>query len=207
MKKILIGYCLLVWMGWSACRSGNENLPLSDFSFLTDSVLREGDLVFRRGPGLISRAVLVADHYSVYSHTGIVVRDSGGWKVVHAVPGEPDFKGDRDRVKMDRLDVFFAPQRALKGAVMRVNDPEAGVVAAQQAIRLFHAEIPFDHNYNLDDTSRMYCTELIQKIFLREGIDLTAGKLSRINLPGFKGDYILPSDLQNSPYVKLIYEF
>jgi len=207
MEIRLAAWGLLLLLGFNGCCSGNEGAVSRDFSFLTDSILQEGDLVFRRGQGLASRAVLAADNYSVYSHTGVVVRDETEWKVVHIVPGEPEFSGDRDRIKMEPLDVFFKPKRALKGAVMRVDNPEVAAFAAQRAVGLFDSGILFDHNYNLNDTTRMYCTELIQKIFLREGLDLTGGQRSRIKIPGFRGDYILPSDIQNSPHVRLIYEF
>ena len=181
---------------------------LRDSSFFADSLLREGDLVFRRGTGMVSRAVLMADKGGIYSHIGLVVRDSGKWKVIHAVPGEPDFPGDPDRIKKEPLETFFSAKRAKSGAVMRIEgSPEAIGQSIRKAEGFYRGGTLFDHAYDLSDTSRMYCTELIQTVFREAGIDLSAGKLSRINLPGFKGDYILPGDLQNSPYVKLIYEF
>ena len=206
MKIIFIGCALFLWLGWSAGCSGRAEIH-RDFSLPADSLLQEGDIVFRRGQGLASRAVLFADTHSVYSHTGVVVRDGTEWKVVHIVPGEPDADGQRDRIKMEGLELFFMPQRALKGAVMRTDDPHRAVLAAHWAVALHGTGIRFDHDYNLDDTTRMYCTELIQKIFLCEGLDLTEGKRSRINVPGFRGDYILPTDIQHSPHLRLIWEF
>ena len=76
-----------------------------------DSLLREGDVVFRRGTGLISRAVLAADEDGQFSHIGIVVRNGNHWMVVHAVPGEPEFKGDSDRVKMEPIASFFCSEK------------------------------------------------------------------------------------------------
>ncbi len=200
MKRFRAGcWLLLVLCG---CRTGNGEVGERDVSIL-ESVVQEGDLVFRRGQGLTSRAVLAADRHSVYSHTGIVVRDSAGWRVVHAVPGEEG----GDRVKMEPLAVFFRPERALKGAVMRSGDAQAARKAAAQAVELFRRNISFDHDYDLADTSRMYCTELIHHVFVRQGIDLTDGRRSRIDLPGFRGEYILPGDLQNSIYIELIHEY
>lgn len=69
--------------------------------------LHAGDVVFRRGSGLTSHAVLAADRYGAYSHIGIVVDSCGVMMVVHAVPGEPDYEGDPDRVKMDTPKRFF----------------------------------------------------------------------------------------------------
>ena len=60
--------------------------------------LHSGDVVFRRGMSLTSHAVLAADAQGNYSHVGIVVDSAGKKMIVHAVPGEPDFDGDVDRV-------------------------------------------------------------------------------------------------------------
>lgn len=173
-----------------------------------DSLLHEGDIVFRRGTGLVSRAVLTADRKGIYSHIGIIVKDKKVWKVVHAVPGEPDFEKDPDRIKMETTEVFFSKQKAICGAVMRVKDePLKSIKAAKRAIHLFRKRILFDHEYNLDDSSKMYCTELINYIYKQEGIDLTKGKYSKINIPGFSGTYLLPGDIQQSDKLASIFHF
>ena len=86
----------------------------------------EGDIVFRRGMGLTSQIVLAADSKGTYSHIGILKQIDNNWYVIHAVPGEPDYKGDADRVKIDDLYRFFAPDRASRGAVMRVDGESRG---------------------------------------------------------------------------------
>lgn len=173
-----------------------------------ENMLREGDIVFRRGVGMASRMVLVADAHGVFSHIGIVVNDMGQWKVVHAVPGEPDFEGDPDRVKLEKVCDFFTPQRTVRGAVMRVKgDSIKNVRAAQHAMKLFKKHLLFDHSYDCKDSTKLYCSELIQFVYDREGVDLLENRISRINIPGLKGDFILPSDIQKSTVLNLIYDF
>ena len=46
----------------------------------------------------------------VYSHVGILKQIDNEWFVIHAVPDEPDFEGDTDRVKTDPLSRFFVRQ-------------------------------------------------------------------------------------------------
>lgn len=196
----LSAFACLFWGGCSGSAVGVSR-------FAADSLLREGDVLFRRGEGLVSRAVLFKDPEGVYSHTGIVVRGEQGWEVVHAVPGEPDFEGDTDRVKRDPLDVFFSAQRALRGAVMRYDDPQAARRAAQRAIEVAGRKVLFDHDYDLADTTRLYCTELILHVFAPEGVDLSAGRRTPIDLPGFGGDYVLPGDLRQSPHLESIHDF
>lgn len=54
--------------------------------------LKTGDIVFRRGGGISSHAVMMADRNGRYSHVGIVVDSAGRKMIVHAVPGEPTSK-------------------------------------------------------------------------------------------------------------------
>ena len=62
-------------------------------SILPDGmVLADGDIVFRRGTGLMSHTVVAADG-GWYSHVGIVVDSAGVKMIVHAVPNEPVFPG------------------------------------------------------------------------------------------------------------------
>lgn len=168
----------------------------------------EGDIVFRRGMGLTSQIVLAADSKGTYSHIGILKQIDNNWYVIHAVPGEPDYKGDADRVKIDDLYRFFAPDRASRGAVMRVDgESQAAQRAAQHALALFEAGVLFDHDYNLTDTTQMYCTELVNYVYQKEGIDLSEGRLSHINIPGLGGTYLLPNDIAQNQKLQIIYSF
>ena len=108
MKKLLLA-CLLL----AGCTSGEpfRNILPEDFE------LRTGDVVFRRGGGFTSKVVLAADVNGEYSHIGIVVDSAGTKMIVHAVPDEPDYEGDEDRVKMEAPERFFSTQYTLIGEV------------------------------------------------------------------------------------------
>lgn len=194
-------------------------------------LLREGDVVFRRGGGVVSRAVLAADRGGVYSHVGVVARVGGEFVVVHVVPGESG--GARDAARIETPEEFFAPSNASRGAVMRLrrgdgvrtggdagndgakSDDAAGgprtdeitVGAARSAVRLARAGVLFDHRYDLADTVRMYCTELVWHVFRGEGVDLSGGRRTRTGLPGMGGTYIMPSDIQAAPELEYICGF
>lgn len=196
-----MSFCLFVSAG---CKAGGarmaEDLPAGLF--------QDGDLAFRRGTGLTSRVVLAADKSGAYSHVGILKWMDGKWHVIHAVPGEPDYRGDEDRVKAEAIESFFARTRAASGAVMRVEDaPEPARRAAGHARRLFRAGVLFDHEYDLTDTVRMYCTELVDYVYKLEGVDLSEERLSKIDIPLFDGYYLLPNDIARSERLRLIYVF
>ena len=206
-RKIFILGGVALWLGLfvlTACRGGGERAPGS----VPAELLREGDFAFPRGTGLTSRVVLAADKGGAYSHVGILSRSEGEWFVIHAVPGERDYEGDEDRVKMEPIEAFFARGRASSGAVMRVEaSSDVAGRAARHALSLFRAGVLFDHEYDLTDTVKMYCTELIDYVYKSEGIDLSEGRLSRINIPVLSGDYLLPNDIAQSDKLSLIYQF
>lgn len=163
--------------------------------------LRPGDVVLRRGSGLTSRVVLWADRGGRYSHAGIVVDSGGRPMVVHAVPGEPDFPGDVDRVKLDTPERFFSPELTDCGEVLRPADAATGRRAAQAAWHAYRRGARFDHDYDESDTTRLYCTELVLHAYRRAGCRLVSAPPHDISLLGRSWQCRFPSDLQKSPFL------
>lgn len=167
--------------------------------------LRDGDLALRQGTGLDSEAVLRLDSVGgQYSHIGIVVSDNGKWKVVHAVPGES--RDGIDRVKIEPIDTFFLSTRAAHGAVMRLRGCSAVAAreAAQSAARL--VGVPFDYNYNWQDTTRLYCTQLIAVAYSSAGIDLLSG-VPRLSGRNTKNIIVFPGDIASNDSLTTIFRF
>ena len=172
-----------------------------------DLKIEEGDLVFRRGTGTKSRAVLNADSLGIYSHVGIIVKLDEKFCVVHITPGERH-KGDTvDKVKAESLDEFWSNKRAIHGAVFRFKTPIVCAEASSQAIRLLKKGVQFDHDYELNDSTMMYCTEFVWYAYSKAGVDISSGKRSRINMPVYGGTYLLPSDIFTNPEFKQIFKF
>lgn len=171
--------------------------------------LKAGDVVFRLGNGLTSRAVLMADGGGTYSHVGIVVDSCGTMMIVHAVPGEPDYEGDPDRVKMETPEKFFISVNASKGEVRRFRgDPAVAEAAARCALSLYERGVLFDHDYDDADTTKMYCCELVEHSYRSAGRPLVGGARHSFSLPGLKPmRCILPSDLRGSDELELIVSF
>ncbi|MDR2839754.1 MAG: hypothetical protein LBV75_00590 [Paludibacter sp.] len=176
---------------------------------LSDMAFAEGDLVFRRGNGVKSRAVLHADSSGVYSHSGMIVLHDSAFMVVHITPGERAQGDTADVIKMETPQQFFASQRAKHGAVYRLKNDSLNISkkAAQEILRLWKKSITFDHDYNLDDSTQMYCTELIYYAYSLAGKDITDGKRSKMNAPMYSGTYIFPSDIYKNSNLILINKF
>ena len=171
------------------------------------SELCEGDLVFRKGLGTATRLVNLADKNTIFSHIGILMKDvQDNWLIVHAVPGEQLETGGKEVLKIDSVNVFFQSDRALAGAVYRLPMNEDKVQKIKrEIIRLAEREIYFDHSFNIDDTTKFYCTELIHFIFSKVGEDITEGR--KHSIPAFQYELIFPSDILENKNLIEIYNF
>lgn len=198
MRNILFFTLLLLT---ASCQSKRKEY---DPPTIDESILQEGDLAFRRGYSVSSRVVLAADKAGTYSHVGIIVRDSAGWRVVHAVPGETDEEYPEERIKKETLSQFYKPDRAMWGAIFRIDTTaQIKAIAAKKAEELYRKRLLFDHDYNPEDSSKMYCTELLYFVYGVAGIDITEGR--RTSYPGFRRDFILPKDLTDNKLMKQIF--
>lgn len=187
--KIFVGLLLLISTGCIS-ETGKVEIPLS--------ILHEGDIVFRRGVSIESRIVLAGGtcRNALYSHIGIAAKEENEWYIVHAVPGEPDFEGDSARVKMEPVHKFFEEAKAVRGAVMRVNcDSMIASKVAHHAVQIFRRGTAFDRQYDIKDTNRLYCTEMIDYVYRTEGIDLVEGRFTNPHFPLFPDSVIYPQDI------------
>ena len=165
--------------------------------------LEEYDLIFRLGCGLESQAVVAADKGAMYSHVGLLVRENGCWQVLHAVPGEADDTGGEEVLKMDSLPLFLRADRAVSVCVMRYDTTaEALQRVREEAFRLYGKRLPFDHRYLLSDSSEVYCTEYVTRVFRKIGVELAEDRNHRF--PMVEENLIYPIDLTQNLHLKTI---
>ena len=183
---------LLLFMIAVSCRNSNRK---AGCIMPEGTELKPGDIVLRKGTGLMSRAVTIADGGSDYSHCGIVVDSCGKMMVVHAVPDEPDFDGDVDRVKMESPESFFSSIKASKGCILRYTDNAVALKSAELAAELYRRGMLFDNEYDDSDTTKMYCSQLVAFVYGKSGIDITNGIRHDAALPGIRFSHVIyPSD-------------
>ena len=166
--------------------------------------LHSADLVFRLGRTLQSEAIAAgADHTARYSHIGIIIRQANNLSVVHI---EPCRDGD-ERVKCETLEDFFAYDKAMSGAIVRIKNltAEQRNVIQQAVLSAATSPISFDHDYSLSDTTRMYCTELTEWAYSKADITLSEGRCHR--LPLASEPVILPQDILKRADAIKIWEF
>jgi len=199
--KVLI-LCVIVIIS-AGCSEKEKNFITKEWQFI------EGDIVFRRGYGAKSNAAMRADKEGLYSHVGIIVKPESEFMVIHITPGEREKGEKEDKIKMETPELFFHSDRAQNGAVIRLKDSlEYAAQAAKEACIIYKKGILFDHNYSLEDSTKMYCTELIWKAYLYGGMDITQGRRKVMeNFMLFSGTYIFPSHIFVNDEFSLIYKF
>ena len=192
---LAIGLCI------TSCQNHQKKC---DPPTIDESILQEGDLAFRQGYSAASRMVLAADRTGSYSHAGIIVHDSTGWKVIHAVPGETDKEYPEERIKKETLSQFYAPDRSMSGAIYRLDTSfTIREIAAKKANELFQRKLFFDHDYDSNDSTKMYCTELLYFTYGVAGIDISENR--RTTFPGFRNPFILPQDIISNKLLNRIF--
>lgn len=111
---------------------------------------------------------------------------------------EPDFEGDFDRVKAERIESFFASERATRGELLRPsNDLTTEKLEAMKlkAISMVRDSLRFDSKYDLEDHSEVYCTELVYMLYQQAGIDLSEGRRTAVDVPLVHSICLLPEDI------------
>ncbi len=176
-----------------------------EYIHIEKTILKPGDIIFRKGLSFVSNMILLADAHSEFSHAGLIFNDGKNIFVIHTTPDESD--DGIDKVKIDSLQDFLRTDRAASTAVYRLVDTIQSRYAensVKQAKKYFDKKILFDSALDLNSSDKLYCTELVWKSYLAAGIDLINSKFDYLKIPLKEGPYILPGTLINSPYLKQI---
>lgn len=154
--------------------------------------IRNGDLVFRLGRSVESRLVKESGNHNEFSHVGIMVWIDDTLKVIHAVPQE-----NNDTIVCELVEKFLSQKRAQQVGFFKVKCVDSVAnIAADYGIRKYYEHCMFDHDYDLDDDSKMYCTEFVWRAYKEVGIDISAGNRTEVStLFVESGMVISPQDI------------
>jgi hypothetical protein len=199
MKKVICLFCFVCFLFFS-CKEDHNNWQIP-----SNLVFQTGDIVFREGKSVESEIVKGIDKKSIYSHVGLVIWFDSAWRVVHAVPNESN-KNEKDKIKVELIEEFFATDKALSGGIYRADLQQEDTILIYSKVKEIIYRSPlFDVSMDLQDTTSFYCTELVWHIFRTSlNIDLSQGR--RHNLPLFS-DLIFCSDIISYSNLKLVYQF
>ncbi|MDR2175041.1 MAG: hypothetical protein LBO82_03780 [Synergistaceae bacterium] len=160
---------------------------MSDFEF------QNGDLVFIRGKTWRSFFVTFAEvKANDFSHVGIIRIADGTPYVIHAAP-------ERETVKIESIDIFLSPANADHVGLYRLaNRPHLAERAAGEAWRYFKEKVPFDHQFDISDEKKLYCTELVWLAYKHVGVNLDEMDGNFLRDVPIYGKVLLPTRLSES---------
>lgn len=178
---------LILWLGSVGCQQPRREIRT--MPNIDSLQVQSGDVIFRLGSGIISDFFRqFASSQQRYSHSGIIIADENGCWVVHAEIDETkgingvykqplaDFVTDSKNFQIYHLHLPTSKQHALKDYLNR----------------LLATPIPFDTKMNSQDSSQLYCTELVANC-LNFLADEPNEKVKPTLCPPMKKDYLIYS--------------
>jgi len=172
-----------------------KSAELKEQNLLFENV-KNGDIICRLGDRLWSqyfKDISIEDKR--YSHMGIIRINNNQITVIHA---EGTTKAGKDFVKEESLNDFIKIARAI--GVYRINDIDDGNKIATLALE--YLNLPFDWQFDMQDNSKIYCTELLYVILKRA---LPTIELKTIYIKELGKDIIPLDAISNSNYFSEIY--
>lgn len=170
-----IGFLGLGVLGMGAWLLWPEDEPAGAISYrLTDEeqqLLEPGDIILRRGSGIASDFIssVLDEPYDV-SHCGIIAEHDSALWVIHSVSSS---LSDFDGMQAHRLQAFVGQSKPGSVVVSRLRTTQHRGRIAQRAKNYLRRQVPFDHDFDLVDTTSIYCSELVWRIVRDEyGIDV-----------------------------------
>lgn len=181
---LLLALSTFVLLSWGAVRwwhgEAEPRLPNGQRYTLSEeevALLQDGDIILRRGSGMVSdmiAALLNEDHD--LSHCGVVTERKGTLYVVHSVSSNVS---EVDGMQVHPLQQFVAQSKPGSVVVTRLRTTGDRSGIARGAVRYLRQALPFDHHFDLADSTHIYCSELIWRVVREElGVDIYADAVS-----------------------------
>jgi hypothetical protein len=161
------------WQTWGASSTSSSKTNSVPYALTPAemALLKNGDFILRRGSGMVSDMIakVLNEEYDI-SHCGLVVERPDGFWVVHSVSNNVS---DQDGMQAHRLADFVQQSNPGSIVVTRfiTEDDNAGL--SRRAVDHLRRKVPFDHKFDLADTTSIYCSELLWRIVRDEyGVDV-----------------------------------
>lgn len=172
---LLVVFFILIFNTRSSVPNGraseliSENNLILSYSAIDTTLFEQGDIILRKGRNLVSDMIARAfPSGNGMSHCGILIQSEGNWSVAHTISGQIS---DQDGVRLSPLSEFL--KGADQGQVTHVKPifevNRNNIVIATNHYLSLKAE--FDHDFNLEDSSKLYCSEFIRCVYLEAGAD------------------------------------
>ncbi len=147
------------------CNTGQEASSSYRLSEAELAKLREGDIILRYGKGLASDMIVeLLDEERKISHCGILsLQADSSFRVIHSVSSSIS---ETDGMQEAEIEDFVASSVDSSIMVVRYRGNKESPPSSRIANRAEHylqKELPFDPGFDLEDSSAIYCSELIER--------------------------------------------
>ncbi|TVQ88521.1 MAG: hypothetical protein EA393_08645 [Bacteroidetes bacterium] len=132
------------------------------------ALLKPGDIIMRRGYGFVSNTIVNTLREDLpVSHAGIIIKDSKErLRVIHSVS---QTISDFDGVQEVDIDTFIRDSQPNTIVVVRYLDSIDNFrdmeKISHRTLHYLEQKIPFDYSFNLEDSTRFFCTEFIGRVY------------------------------------------
>ena len=155
-------------------------------------LIKDGDVILRRGYGFVSDMIVKRLNEQVpISHCAIAEISDTSKMVIHSVS---QAVADLDGVQSQSLKRFIKDSKENSLIVVRFKYPDNqdSSKITNRARYYLDKKIPFDMKFDIQDSTRFYCTELIWRVLLEEyGVDIFEKKYGKNLLEFHKFDIFL----------------
>lgn len=169
------------------------------WSALHAPLLRDGDIVLRRGLDVMSRLVLTQGDAAQFSHVGLVVLQRNVPYVIHAMPAE---NGRPGGAVLEPFAQFVSPSEAADVAIYRRADLTETQGAAVRQTAFAQLGLPFDERFQLSNTKKVYCTGLVLRAYAAAGLALVDAR-ANIEVPLLPELVVPPDHIRRYPTLPL----
>lgn len=165
----LIGIIILAWSFreiYNYIESQKEKSVTYILSDQDKALIQDGDIILRYGHGMVSDYIvnLFEEEYRI-SHCGIVNKTDKGLEVIHS---ESSSMLSEEGIQRQDFDEFTDAGHQNSVIIVRYNksDSLGRTGITKRAQYYLDKKIPFDYGFDFEDTTTMFCSEIIWHIFL-----------------------------------------
>lgn len=166
-------------------------------------MLQDGDLILRNGYGLVSDAIANSMNEEFHvSHVAVLVKSDTaphGFRLIHCISQS---LSAWDGVQEQSFPRFIRDSQRNSIMVVRLNvvPDSSRHLISQKALEYLDRRVPFDHAFDIEDSSHLYCSELPWLIIKNEfGIDIFKDKMNE------QKDHMKFSNFWNPDYFEVIF--
>ncbi len=127
-------------------------------------LLQNGDIILRHGYGMASDIIVQSlnEKYDI-SHCAVLTKEENQFNVIHSVSQS---LSDFDGVQTQSLNRFINDSKINSLIIVRYKNPTHtdNALIAEKAKYYLLKKLPFDNDFNIEDSTKIYCTELIWRV-------------------------------------------